>query len=69
MKFSIKVPLSIERVSADITVVFIVVIRSWSSQVPVHCSVSRNSESTVVPASDPLIKKSLIAVIFTTSKL
>ena len=62
-------PLSIERVSADITVVFIDVIRSWSPQVPVHCSVSRNSESTVVPASDPLTKKLLIAVIFTTSKL
>jgi len=65
----VKLLLSIERVSADITVVFIVVIRSWSSQVPLQCSVSRNSESTVVPASDPLMKKFLIPVIITMSKL
>ena len=64
-----KLLLSIERVSADITVVLIVVIRSWSSQVLLQFSVSRNSESTVVPASDPLMKKFLIPVIITTSKL
>ena len=64
----VKVWLSIERVSADITVVFIVVIRSWFSQVPMQFSVSSNSESTVVPG-DPLIKKFLIPMIFTTSKL
>jgi len=68
-KVLVKLPLPIDSFSADITVVLIVVFQSWSSHVPMQFSVSITSESTVVPASNQIMKNSLIPIMITTSKL